>query len=185
MKKILLMLLLTFNVGATTIATNYELNLVDKNLNQFIAWFSDTTKKTVILDKDIDGTVTIFARSGVNAKDIYTLFINVLNSQGLTYTIEKNIFRVTKSTIKINPEEIITSFYDFKNISGKHVENLIPPLTTLTEQLITAHYLQEKQSKFKDKNKHFSIEALFSGRSILLTAPRFVHEHLTPVFNQL
>ena len=181
MKKLLIILLFSF----TSHALEFELNLVNKNLNQFIAWFSDTTKTVVVLDKDIDGSVSIFARSGIKATNIFSLFTHVLNSQGLTYRLEKGVYRVYKTKINLMPEDIISSFYDFKNISGKHVENVVPILKTLIEQLITAHYLQEKQSKFKDKNNHFSIESLFSGRSILLTAPRFVHEHLNPIINQL
>jgi general secretion pathway protein D len=181
MKYLLFIVFISFN----SYSLDYELNIVGKDLNQFISWFADTTHKTIVLDKDIDGSVFIFARKGVNSKDLYSLFANVLNSQGLTYRIENNIYRVYKSKLNLMPDDIITSFYDFKNISGKHVTNLIPTLKLVAKQLIASHYLQVKQSNINKDSSKFSIESLFNGRSILLTAPRFVHQHLTPVFKRL
>jgi general secretion pathway protein D len=178
----LFLLFFSFNV----FAVDYELNLIDKDLNQFISWFSDTTKKTIILDKDIDGTVTIFARSGVNSRNLYTLFNDVLSSQGLTYKIENNFIRISLSTIKDNPDDIITTFYDFKNISGRHVTDLIDLLNPMIGQLITNVYLPVKSKKITSKkDNRFSLESFFSGRSLLLTAPRFVHTHFKPIFQRL
>jgi general secretion pathway protein D len=51
--------------------------------------------------------------------------------------------------------------------------------------LINTHYTKSKDSKFNDKNAKFSIESIFNGRSVLVTAPRFVHKHLTPIFKRL
>lgn len=181
MKKFILLLFISFN----SYSLDYELNVVGKNLNQFISWFSDTTHQTIILDKDIDGSVFIFARKGVNSKDLYPLFKSVLYSQGLTYKVENNIFRVYKSKIDLMPEDIISNFYDFKNISGSQVNNLIPTLKSVSQQLITAYYLQKNESKLKIDNSKFSIESLFFGRSVLVTAPRFVHDHLSPILSRL
>jgi general secretion pathway protein D len=181
MKKLLLILFISFN----SYSIDYELNVVGKNLNQFISWFSDISHKTIILDKDVDGTVFIFARTGVKGQDLYPLFFSVLKSQGLEYRIENNIYRVYKSKLNLMPEDIITEFYDFKNISGKYVDNLIPSLNLLSSQLINTHYTKSKDSKFNDKNAKFSIESIFNGRSVLVTAPRFVHKHLIPILKRL
>jgi general secretion pathway protein D len=181
MKKFFFLFFLSLNCSADT----FELVLVDKNLNQFISWFSDETKQPVILDKNIDGNVTLFARQGYKVKDIYTLFNSVLSSQGLTYSLESGIFRVYKSGTKQNQDAIISEFYDFNNISGKYVDNLIPPLNLLIQNLIKSHYLDSKKSDLSNKNEKFTIESLFSGRSILLTAPKFVHTHLNPIFSRL
>jgi general secretion pathway protein D len=181
MKKFILLLLISFN----SYSINYELNVVGKNLNQFVSWFSDVTHKTIILDKEIDGTVFIFARTGVNNKDLYPLFDSVLKSQGLSYKTEKNILRVYKSKLNMMPDDIITRFYDFKNISGKYVDNLIPTLTLLSNQLIKSKFKQTKDNQLNIKNSDFSIESLFSGRSVLITAPRFIHDHLTPIIKRL
>tara|TARA_R110001583_G_scaffold86713_2_gene226512 strand:+ start:742 stop:1971 length:1230 start_codon:yes stop_codon:yes gene_type:complete len=175
----------TFLFSFNSFSINYELSLVDKNLNQFISWFADTTKNTIILDKEIDGSVTIFSRSGVNATDLHALFSNVLDSQGLSYRIENNIYRVYKSNLNLMPEDIITTFYDFNNISGKQVDNLIPTIKSLITQLIESRYKKSKDSKLDDDNSLFSVESLFNGRSILLTSPRFVHTHLQDVFTRL
>jgi len=181
MKKILLMLLISFN----SLALDYELNIVGKDLNQFISWFADTTSQTIILDKDIDGSVFVFARSGVKSRNLYDLFEGVLHSQGLTYKQENNILRVYKSKVNLLPTDMITSFYDFKNISGKHVDNLIPTLSAITQQLIKINKPQTKEKKVDSKRKDFSIESLFSGRSVLVTAPRYVHKHLVPILTRL
>ncbi len=79
-----LIIVFVFSFPFNSNAVDYELSLVDKDLNQFIVWFSDTTKSTVILDKDIDGTISVFARSGVKSTSMLNLFVNVLNSQGLS-----------------------------------------------------------------------------------------------------
>lgn len=181
MKNLLFFLFVSFN----SYSIDYELNLVNKDLNQFIAWYSDSAHITVVLDKDIDGSVSIFARTGVDSQDMESLFIDVLNSQGLAYKFENNIYRVFKSKVNLMPEEIITTFYDFKKTSGKYVDDFIPTLKLLTQQLITSHYLQKKDNKLNIKSAKFSIESLFNGRSILVTAPRFVHKHLKPVFERL
>jgi general secretion pathway protein D len=181
MKKLIFLLLISFN----SYSIDYQLNVVGKNLNQFVSWFSDITHKTIILDKDIDGTVFIFARTGVSNQDLYPLFDSVLKSQGLSYKQENNILRVYKSKFNMMPDDVITDFYNFKNISGKYVDDLIPTLTSLSNQLINSKFKQSKEIKVKNKNAKFSIESLFSGRSILLTAPRFVHTHLKPIIKQL
>tara|TARA_R110001592_G_scaffold264069_1_gene529422 strand:- start:699 stop:1928 length:1230 start_codon:yes stop_codon:yes gene_type:complete len=180
-----ILFIFTFLFSFNSFSINYELSLVDKNLNQFISWFADTTKNTIILDKEIDGSVTIFSRSGVNATDLHALFSNVLDSQGLSYRIENNIYRVYKSNLNLMPEDIITTFYDFNNISGKQVDNLIPTIKSLITQLIESRYKKSKDSKLDDDNSLFSVESLFNGRSILLTSPRFVHTHLQDVFTRL
>jgi general secretion pathway protein D len=53
-------------------------------------------------------------------------------------------------------------------------------------QLITNVYLPVKSKKITSKkDNRFSLESFFSGRSLLLTAPRFVHTHFKPIFQRL
>jgi general secretion pathway protein D len=181
MKYIYLLVLISFN----SFSLDYELNLVNKDLSQFIAWFSDTTNKTIIVDKDIDGKVKVFARQGVDSKDIYSLFVNVLNSQGLSYRIENNVYRVFKTQLNLMPEVIETKFYDFKNISGDFVTSNVIVIESLIDKLIRSHYVQKKSNSVKKDNTNFSVSSLFSGRSLLITAPSFVHEHLGPIVKRL
>lgn len=159
-------------------AVDYELSLVGKDLNQFIVWFSDTTKSTVILDKDIDGAVTVFARSGVKSTSMLNLFVNVLNSQGLSYRFENGIYRVYKTKLNLMPLDIKTNFYDFKNISGAYVESLVPIISSLIKNLIENEYFSESEKTLNSKSLKYSVESLFSGRSLLITAPSFIHSHL-------
>jgi len=171
----------SFNVKAV----DYEINLVGKDLNQFIVWFSDTTKSTVILDKDIDGTVSVFARSGVKSRTMLNLFVNVLNSQGLSYRFENGIYRVYKTKLNLMPLDIKTEFYDFANISGTHVESLVPVIDSLINNLIDNKYLSEDKKSINSKSLKYSVESLFSGRSLLITAPVFIHSHLKSIIKRM
>jgi general secretion pathway protein D len=184
--KIIVCLFVFFSFNS--LAVDYELNLVDKDLNIFVSWFSDRTNTPVVIDKDINAKVTVFARKGIAAKDLYSLFTNVLNSQGLSFKIEHNIYRIYKTKLNLSPDDLITDFYDFKNISGDSVEKLVPVFTSLIQNLISEHYISDVKSSDLNVNskltgsRKFTVESLFSGRSILVTAPRFVHDHLKPLF---
>lgn len=181
MKRFLFIFLLSFN----SMALEYELSLVGKDLNQFIAWFSDTTGFTVIVDSQIDQNVSIFARKGFHAKDLHTVFKNVLHSQNLDFTVDNGVYRIFKSKANANPDDIITSFYDFKFISGTYVDALIPVLNSLFSNLSKEHYRSITNNKADDKSTVFTVESLFSGRSILLTAPQFMHDYFYNIMPKL
>lgn len=180
-----IVILCAFSFSFQSAAVDFELSLVDKNLNQFIVWFSDTTKSTVILDKDIDGTISAFVRSGAKSTSIHDLFVNVLTSQGLSYRYANGIYRVYKTKLNLMPLDIKTNFYDFVNISGTHVESLIPALSSMIKNIIDNKYVSENKKSVDAKSLKYSIESLFSGRSLLITAPSFVHTYLKPIIKKM
>ena len=107
MKRFLFILLLSFN----SMALEYELSLVGKDLNQFIAWFSDTTGFTVIVDSQIDLTVN------VQPEDNLTFFKQLAVVNAVSKEQQENflVYQKTSKSIDVglSKTQIIYPFHWF------------------------------------------------------------------------
>ena len=122
----------------------YTVNFKDTDIQELIRYVAKASGKTIIIDPKVKGKVQVISAEPVNGKELYELFLSILEVQGFTAVESGKVTRiiplknartapvqVVKDRSVGKTSEIITQVIQLENISAA---KLIPVLRPLAPQ---------------------------------------------------
>jgi general secretion pathway protein D len=142
---LLLIILLSASFPAKSYAQaeeekKWQINFKDSDIQEVIKFVADITGKTVIIDPRVKGKVKVISANALSEKEIYDLFLSVLETQGFTAIDVGNIVRViprkdarTSAVPVVNQanfgtDAYITQVIQLYNVSASKVLPVLRPL---------------------------------------------------------
>jgi general secretion pathway protein D len=122
-----------------------QLDLREADLRSFVEIVSETTGKTYVLDPGVRGTVTVLSKETLSAKELYEVFLSVLEVNRLTLVEGGSVSRITPMNVArelaTGGVEIGEGGFETRVIEVQHiplsdvievVRPLLPPEAVLT-----------------------------------------------------
>ena len=118
----------------------WQINFKDSDIQEVIKFVADVTGKTVIIDPRVKGKVKVISARSLNERELYDLFLSVLETQGFTAIEIGNVVRVIPrkdartSAVPVVPESnlgtdaYITQVIQLYNVSATKVLPVLRPL---------------------------------------------------------
>src|SRR5690606_21453417 len=115
-------------------------NFEDSDIQKVIAFMGEATGKTIIIDPKVRGPVKLINNRPLNAEELYSMFLSVLDVHGYTAIESGNVVRIVpnrdaRSLPVPNQNEVtqvddtyITQVVQLKNISAAKVLPTLRPL---------------------------------------------------------
>ncbi|MGS2718585.1 type II secretion system secretin GspD [Eionea flava] len=142
------MLLSAFMIATTPLSVSaqaeeekkWQINFKDSDIQEVIKFVADITGKTVIIDPRVKGKVKVISANPLSEKELYDLFLSVLETQGFTAIEVGNIVRViprkdarTSAVPVVNQpnfgtDAYITQVIQLYNVSASKVLPVLRPL---------------------------------------------------------
>lgn len=118
----------------------WQINFKDSDIQEVIKFVADITGKTVIIDPRVKGKVKVISANALSEKELYDLFLSVLETQGFTAIEVGDIVRViprkdarTSAVPVVNQpnfgtDAYITQVIQLYNVSASKVLPVLRPL---------------------------------------------------------
>ncbi len=150
-------LVLLFLVGQPVFAADQKgaqryvtIDFNDVDINVFIKYISDLTKKNFIVDRSVKGKVTIISPTRISVDDASRVFESVLEVHGYTtvpagavikiipavQARAKSIATIRQGEIKDPEDKVVTQIISLKHTSANEIKRIITPLISKTSVLI-------------------------------------------------
>lgn len=133
--------LLLGSVCAGTVAAPVTLNLKDADINALVESMSVLTRKNFIVDPRVKGRVTIVSAKPMDEKELYEVFLAVLNVHGFAAVPDGNVIKIIPAagakqesipTVDrqgtAEPNQIVTRIIQVQNVSAAQVVPILRPL---------------------------------------------------------
>lgn len=133
--------LLLGSVCAGTTAAPVTLNLKDADINALVESMSVLTRKNFIVDPRVKGRVTIVSAKPMDEKELYEVFLAVLNVHGFAAVPDGNVIKIIPAagakqesipTVdrqgSAEPNQIVTRIIQVQNVSAAQVVPILRPL---------------------------------------------------------
>jgi general secretion pathway protein D len=131
-------------LGAPAQAQEYTVNLKETDIQELIKFVAEATGTTIVVDPAVKGKVKVVSSKPVNKKELYDLFLSILEVHGYTAVRSGGVVRVIQSkdarsapvavrdvTAGSGNDEYVTQVMKLENISAA---KLIPVLRPLVPQ---------------------------------------------------
>lgn len=140
---LLAILLLVASVQVKTVlAETYAVNFKDTDIHELIRFVADATGLTIIIDPKVKGKVEVISTKPVSEKELYDLFLAVLETHGFTAVQKGSVIRVVPSKDArsmpvplINSDsqnednsEIVTQVIEVENVNAAKLIPILRPL---------------------------------------------------------
>ena len=160
--------------------SNFTANFKDTNLRSFIETVGANLNKTIIMEPDVQGTVSIRTMAPLNKHQYYQLFLNLLESQGyVVVPMENNVLKVVKSsTAKTEPLPLLSE--DSGNYTG---DEMVTSLVSVHN--VSVRELAPVLAKMIDTEGAGSIINYDPSNVIMLTGRASVVKRLTDIIHQI
>jgi general secretion pathway protein D len=136
------------NSGAQRFVT---IDFNDVDINLFIKYISELTQKNFIVDREVQGKVTIISPTRVSAEDAYRVFESVLEVHGYAavpsgsvikivpsvQARSKNIATLREGEQPSGEDKVVTQIISLKYANADEVKNMLTPLVSKTSVLIS------------------------------------------------
>ncbi|MFT5116998.1 MAG: general secretion pathway protein D [Kiritimatiellia bacterium] len=118
----------------------WQINFKDSDIQEVIKFVADVTGKTVIIDPRVKGKVKVISANSLTERELYDLFLSVLETQGFTAIEVGNIVRVIPrkdartSAVPVDnqpnfgTDAYITQVIQLYNVSASKVLPVLRPL---------------------------------------------------------
>lgn len=119
----------------------WTVNFKETDVHELIRFVANALDKTMIIDSKVKGTVQVISSKPVNAKELYELFLSILEIQGFAAVESGDIIRIIPNKeARSSPvgvadsdrvslsSEVITQVIQLNNISAAKLIPLIRPL---------------------------------------------------------
>jgi general secretion pathway protein D len=95
----ILPILLLFVGNTPHAADNYVFNMQDADIRTMISTVAEITGKNFIIDPSVKGKVTIISQQGMQASEIYKIFLSLLDVHGFSVipTVEANTYKIIRA----------------------------------------------------------------------------------------
>ena len=120
------------------------MNLKETDIQELIKFVAEATDTTIVVDPKVKGTVKVVSSKPVSSRELYDLFLSILDVHGYTAVRSGNVVRVIQSKdarsspVRVETEqapkpsdEYVTHVIRLENISAA---KLIPVLRPLVPQ---------------------------------------------------
>ncbi len=119
---------------------NFVINLRDADIRILAEQVSEITGRTLVLDPNVSGIVTVISAQPLNAEGVWELFQSVLAVQGFTALPSGNLWRIvpqaavregggmTDSTATIGRLDVVTRLVPLKNFPAATAVGALRPL---------------------------------------------------------
>lgn len=117
----------------------WKINLKEADIKAFIAQVSDITGQSFIVDPRVKGRVTVISSASMTAKEVYELFLSVLNVHGYAAVPSSGIVKITpnnnakQDTIPVQQgalvgAELVTRVIEVKNTAAIELVPILRPM---------------------------------------------------------
>lgn len=153
MKRLLILFLVLTIMGTNALSQQQQkpltdesgmvsLDFVDADIRDVIKAMSEITGKNFLIDKSVQGKITIISPTKVNAKEAYEIFLSILDVNGFTVVQSGKIYKViTKEDARKSPlsiyevpppmtEAFITQLVPLEYISATEIANTFRDMIT-------------------------------------------------------
>ncbi len=127
-------------------ADSYTINFKDTDIHELIKFVADATKRTMIIDPRVKGRVKVISTTAVNEKQLYEMFLAILDVHGYAAARTGNVITVVPkqqarslpvpvsppNTSNFDPQrrEIITSVIPLRSVPAAKLIPVIRPLVS-------------------------------------------------------
>jgi len=122
----------------------------DVDINLFIKYISELTKKNFIVDRQVQGKVTVISPTRVSEEDAYKVFESVLEVYGFAAVPSGSVIKIVPSvqarskniaTLRGNElpsgdDKVVTQIISLKYANADEVKNMLTPLVSKTSVLV-------------------------------------------------
>lgn len=122
----------------------------DVDINLFIKYISELTKKNFIVDREVKGKVTIISPTRISEEDAYRVFESVLEVHGYAaipsgsvvkivpsvQARSRNIATVREGDLASTEDKVVTQIVPLKNANAEDVKKMLTPLSSKTTVMI-------------------------------------------------
>ncbi len=122
----------------------------DVDINLFIKYISELTKKNFIVDRQVQGKVTVISPTRVSEEDAYKVFESVLEVYGFAAVPSGSVIKIVPSvqarskniaTLRANElpsddDKVVTQIIALKYANADEVKNMLTPLISKTSVLV-------------------------------------------------
>ena len=126
----------------------FMINLRQADLTNFIEWVAARTGKNIIVDNNVRGKVTIYSNREVSPEEAYTIFLTVLDMNGLAAIDEGSTIKIVQSASaktantpyyddRSNEKETDTAIIDLKHADPAKITAILRPLLPLATAIQT------------------------------------------------
>ena len=151
MKKFFALIVILMSLGANAIGQQkplkdesglISLDFVDADIRDIIKAMSEMTGKNFLIDKSVQGKITIISPTKVNPKEAYEIFLSILDINGFTVVQAGKVYKViTKEDARKSPlsiyevppppsEAFITQLVPLEHISAVEIANTFRDMVT-------------------------------------------------------
>ena len=142
----------------TAFAETYTVNFKDADIKELIKFVADTTGYTVIIDPKVKGKVEVISQKEVDEKELYSLFLSVLNTHGYAAIRNGNILRIVQDksartsavSVKKLIKDSLDTFFEVRKVPGlkkkPSTSELVDWLKLLVSDDLAQEILTSKQS---------------------------------------
>ena len=126
----------------------FMINLRQADLTNFIEWVAARTGKNIIVDNNVRGKVTIYSNREVSPEEAYTIFLTVLDMNGLAAIDEGSTIKIVQSASakttntpfyddRSNEKETVTAIIDLKHADPVKITAILRPLIPIATAIQT------------------------------------------------
>ena len=122
----------------------------DVDINLFIKYISELTKKNFVVDREVKGKVTIISPSRISEEDAYRVFESVLEVHGFAAVPSGSVIKIVPSvqarskniaTVRDDggasaEDKVVTRIATLKHANAEEIKNMLVPLISKTSVLI-------------------------------------------------
>jgi general secretion pathway protein D len=122
----------------------------DVDINLFIKYISELTKKNFIVDREVSGKVTIISPTRISEDEAYRVFESVLEVHGFAtvpsgsvikivpavHARAKSIATLLESDRMLPEDKVVTQIVTLRHAGAEEVKNMLTPLVSRTAVMI-------------------------------------------------
>ncbi len=123
----------------------------DVDINLFIKYISELTKKNFVVDRAVRGKVTIISPTRISEEDAYKVFESVLEVNGFTTVPSGSIIKIVpavqarskaiatirKPGVQYPEDKVVTQIIKLTNADPREVKKILAPLVSKTSVVIS------------------------------------------------
>ncbi|MGE4561136.1 MAG: secretin N-terminal domain-containing protein, partial [Desulfobulbus sp.] len=136
----------------TTGAQRYvTIDFNDVDINLFIKYISELTQKNFIVDRQVQGKVTVISPTKVSAEDAYRVFESVLEVHGYAAVPSGSVIKIVPSVqarsksietlregdVPLGEDKVVTQIISLKYANADEIKGMLTPLMSKTSVLIS------------------------------------------------
>ena len=168
-KKVAVCLLFMVSCVVTTLVTaeTYEVNFRDTDIQELIKFVADRTKKTIVIDPKVKGKVKVVSSKRVDEKELYDLFLSILQVHGYAAVDSGGVVRIVPSKsarsqpvkvasgkLESESSEVVTHVIQLENVNAAKLIPILRPL--VPQQAHMAAYAQSNAIIISDTSANIA-----------------------------